>query len=390
MNKRQVKTSPWSAQIAIIGGGVMGAMTALVAAHSGLSVLWFGPKESGRADGADHRNYALAPSTVGLLRRLGVWPSLESNSCTVCRMEVFSGSARIDLSATDAGSDFLSVMVLHEDLLAALESAIRFQPRIERKTVKPDAIEFLKDHVRLALDGHIFTAQLAVGADGARSWLRQQAKIMWGQKDYGQKAYVTAFESSQAHGQVAAQWFLPQGILALLPLAKPHQLSMVLSTSQNIIAKTEEDRTSLSRQIESASGHRFGSLEMLGGLTAAPLKMLVTEAQSSLRTVLLGDAAHTVHPLAGYGLNLGVEDLLALEAIWLESPDDVGAQSAIQNYEKRRHHRVRRVQFGLDSLQRLVGDGHPSVQGLREMGMRFISRVGPLRQLLIRQAISPQ
>jgi 2-octaprenyl-6-methoxyphenol hydroxylase/2-octaprenylphenol hydroxylase len=74
----------------------------------------------------------------------------------------------------------------------------------------------------------------------------------------------------------------------------------------------------------------------------------------------------------------------------LESPDDVGAQSAIQNYEKRRHHRVRRVQFGLDSLQRLVGDGHPSVQGLREMGMRFISRVGPLRQLLIRQAISPQ
>ena len=120
------------------------------------------------------------------------------------------------------------------------------------------------------------------------------------------------------------------------------------------------------------------------------MRLLITEAQSALRTVLVGDSGHTVHPLAGYGLNLGVQDLLSLEELWRVHKDDPGVNSLIQKYEKSRRYRVRRVQWGLDMLQRFVSQSHPTMSKIRRWGMQLVADIGPLRQFLIRQAISPQ
>ncbi len=374
--------------IAVVGGGIMGALTALSAAHLGYHVLWFGPVEQARADAADHRNYALAPPTVDLLKRLGVWSLLGQASCTVTRMEVSSGQARVDLSATDAGAEFLSVMVLHADLLSVLEQAAQLQPRIQRMTATPSAVVFSQDQVQISHDDQTFCVQLLVGADGARSWVRAQAKILWGQRDYEQQAVVAAFETEHPHASVAAQWFTPSGILALLPLAHPSRVSMVWSTSMH--SHSAEHAQGLARHISDLSAHRFGELTLASDVTSVPLKMLLTEHQTALRTVLLGDAAHTVHPLAGYGLNLGVQDLLALEEIWQQHPTDLGANALISQYERSRQRRVKRVQWGLDVLQRLVTEHHAGMSKVREFGMRMVANIGPLRQFLIRQAISPQ
>jgi 2-polyprenylphenol 6-hydroxylase len=376
------------APIAVIGGGIMGALTALTAALQGHQIIWFGPAEQQRADAADHRNYALAPPTVDLLKRLGIWPLLIDISCTVRRMEVFAGQARVDLSATDAGAEFLSVMVLHAELLKVLEQAVQFQPRIRRIANSPSAIAFFQDHVQITHQDQKTRVQLLVGADGARSWVRAQAKILWGQRDYEQDAVVAAFETEHPHAGVAAQWFTSSGILALLPLPQPHRVSMVWSTA--VRAQATENTQDLAQRISELSQHRFGELTLAGDVTSVPLRMLLTERQTALRTVLLGDAAHTVHPLAGYGLNLGVQDLLALEAIWQQSAQDVGATALIAQYEKSRQHRVKRVQWGLDLLQRLVSEDHAGMSKVREFGMRLVANIGPLRQFLIRQAISPQ
>ncbi|MBU3725677.1 MAG: ubiquinone biosynthesis protein UbiH [Burkholderiaceae bacterium] len=388
-SRRTSSHAPAAPTIAVVGGGIMGALTALTAAHLGINVAWIGPAEQGRTDGADARNYALSPLTVDLLKQIGVWPAVAPLSCTVSRMEVFSGKARIDLSATDAGAEFLSVMVLHRDLLSALEQAVQFRPQIQRITARPDQISVTKDQVTLTAGGQTCTAQLVVGADGARSWVRSQTGILWGQRDYAQQGVVATFQTEYPHGGVATQWFDQGEILALLPLADSHQLSMVWSTS-----RPEPTSAAVMDEfvagIQERSQGRFGKLTLVGDAVSAPLRMMITEQQSALRTVLVGDAAHTVHPLAGYGLNLGVQDLLSLEALWKEHRHDPGSTIAIHAYEKSRRFRVKRVQWGLDVLQRLVTQSHPALSRLREFGMRLVADIGPLRQFLIKQAISPQ
>ena len=375
--------------IAVIGGGIMGALTSLVAAHQGFSVLWFGPEEHGRTDGADARNYALAPLTVDLLKRVGAWSAVEPHACSVSRMEVFSEGTRIDLSATDAGAEFLSVMVLHRDLLRALETAVQFRPTIHRVKVRPDALRADPTQAMVTAQGTDHSVQLVIGADGARSWVRAQTGILWGQRDYGQHGVVATLELEYAHGGVATQWFDCGDILALLPLLDPHRVSMVWSTSKANPTSPAAMEAFIA-QIHERSNGRFGEITLLDQPSAAPLRMTLTDAQSALRTCLVGDAAHTVHPLAGYGLNLGVQDLISLEALLKESTSDPGASSVLSEYDKARRLRVKRVQWCLDLLQRTVTASHPTVARLRGWGMRLVGDSGPLRQFLIRQAISPQ
>ena len=389
MNEKKIHLPKSAVPVTVVGGGVMGCLASLTAAQLGYSVVWFGPAEQGRTDGADARNYALAPLTVELLKRVGVWQALEPLVCRVTRMEVFSGETRVDLAASDAGTEFLSAMVLHKDLLNALEQAAQFRPQIQRVLARPDSVEASTEAVRVSYDGRSFTTQLLVGADGARSWVRQQAGINWGQRDYGQQGVVATFHAEHPHGGVATQWFDRGEILALLPLANPHKLSMVWSTSK-IDPTSDASMAQLAQELTERTKQRFGELVLEGGAVAAPLKMLLTDSQSALRTVLLGDAAHTVHPLAGYGLNLGVQDLLCLEALWQGSQNDPGAYSLLRAYDRSRRLRVKKVQWGLDLLQRFVTQTHPTFERVRGFGMGLVGSIGPLRQFLIRQAISPQ
>jgi ubiquinone biosynthesis UbiH/UbiF/VisC/COQ6 family hydroxylase len=377
-------TSP----LAIVGGGVMGALSALTAAQLGLKALWFGPAEADRTDGADARNYALSPATVGLLKRLGVWPALEANSCAVTRMEVFSGASRVDLTASDSGAEFLSTMVTHRNLLDALEQVLKFCAPVTRIPFRPTALEIFPDRVRLGVEGKTFDAQLVLGADGARSWVRGQAGILWGQRDYNQQAIVAAFHTEFPHGGVAAQWFDRGDILALLPLADPQQVSMVWSSSRSDPLAPDLNVT-IADQITDRTAMRFGRLWLEGGLTAAPLRMLLTDELTATRIALLGDAAHTVHPLAGYGLNLGIQDLLCLEALWKEHRSDPGSGAALNLYRRKRQRHIKTVQWSLDFLQRWVVQSHPTLQRFSQVGMRFVANTGLLRQLLIRQAMGP-
>ena len=164
----------------------------------------------------------------------------------------------------------------------------------------------------LKANSETFSTQLVIGADGARSWVRAQSGILWGQRDYGQQGVVATLELEHPHGGVASQWFDHGEILALLPLRDPHRVSMVWSTSREN-PTSEPAVQEFIAQIQERSGGRFGAITLRGTAFAAPLRMTLTNTQSALRTLLVGDAAHTVHPLAGYGLNLGVQDLISLE-----------------------------------------------------------------------------
>lgn len=379
----------------VVGGGILGALSSLSLSRLGIATRWVGPPEPAqRADAAQARAYALAPPTVSLLERLGVWAHLTDAAQPVARMEVFQVAppARLDFLAADVGETALAQMVSHADLLAACEATVRVGvPNLTRTEIplSESDLQAIRDN----LGGRPLGEDLVVAADGAQSMLRRRAGLLWRRRDYGQQAVVAAFRIEKPHHGVACQWFGPDGILALLPLRDPHVVSMVFSvghaTAAGLMGASEAE---LASRISTESDHRFGELQAISEATAVPLVMMSVNRMVAGRMALVGDAGHTVHPLAGYGLNLGVQDLLALEAQLLAGQArlgsfDPGAAGTLRAYARDRACAVPAVQWGLDALYRLMSSSLPGLPAARAWGMQAISAWPFLRSSLVQQAV---
>ena len=366
----------------VVGGGILGSLSALALSRLGIDTRWVGPREPAqRDDAAQARAYALAPSTVRLLERLGVWAHLIDTAQPVVRMEIsqVAPRARFDVLASDLGEPALAQMAVHADLMAACEATVEAGvsglQRTEAPLAESDLIGFRDNLAQRPLG-----ASLVVAADGAQSVLRRRSGLLWSRRDYGQQAVVAAFRTEQPHGGVACQWFGPAGILALLPLRDPQVVSMVFSvghaTAATLMAASPQD---LAARIGSESGHRFGELQALSEPTAVPLVMIAVNRMVAGRMALVGDAGHTVHPLAGLGLNLGMQDLLALEAQLLAAQTtqgvkgfDPGAGRILRAYACNRAVAVPTVQWGLDALYRFMSSSLPGLPAARAWGMQAI------------------
>jgi len=380
--------------ISVVGGGIMGALSALVAARFGL-VDWWAPSENPqRDDGAQARAYALAPQTVELLRELGIWTALADKAQPVVAMQVFhvQPAAQVDLLASDAQLEALAHIVVHADLLAACEQAAQYAANIQRKGAFQPPDPLACDPALACPPG----SSLTIAADGKDSRLRRAAGILHSRRDYDQMALVMAFTTEQPHGGMACQWFRPEGILALLPLHDPHQVSMVYSLpTAHALQLKAQSLQDIACRITQDSEHRFGALSPASeACQATPLAMTTAERMTAGRLVLVGDAAHTVHPLAGYGLNLGAQDLLALrqdlqtEQTAHAKTFDPGHRGVLQAYAKSRQFQVPQVQWGLDILWRVVMGETPGLAGGRSMGMQFVQAMPHLRKWLVGSALS--
>jgi len=379
---------------AVVGGGIAGALSGLVLAREGVRVDWYAPREAEiREDGAQARAYALAPGSRALLEALGVWNKIAAAQ-PVLRMEITQTEpfGRVHLSAEESKVPELATMVSHADLLAAAEAAVlQMGDRIHRLP------EFETGRVGPQIVDDCFPkADLVIGADGANSRLRRAAGILWSRKDYEQTALVLRLRTERPHEGVACQWFgsedSPKGILALLPLSDPHIVSMVYSLPAGQALRFRgQTAEALSERITQDSHHRFGQLTALDERpVATPLAMTRAERVTLSKLVLLGDAAHTVHPLAGYGLNLGLQDLEALgEQISQRSPGiRLGDPALLKAYAARRGPAVAQVQWGLDAIFQLMQSDTPGLALGRSWGMRLLDQWTRPRQWIIRRALT--
>ena len=394
----------------IVGAGITGKATSLRLAQLGLKILHIAPNFDSGFDGKDplildSRIYALSASTQALLQKIHVWDAMDQSRIQVVSdMRIYgdSGAAGDELhfSAYSATVPQLAWIVESGHIEKTLDAACQFQGLIQRVTDKVSEVAVTKDSVQVRTEsGASFQAKLLLAADGAKSFIRDRMQIQLTSNDYEQTAVVANFACEKHHQGTACQWFLPGGdILALLPLPDK-KLSMVWSTStqyaETLKTLSSEDLCAqVMRAAEGQVRQKTGSLNLLTPAQGFPLRRMrakrMIAPDVNPRVILLGDAAHVMHPLAGQGLNLGLRDVASLAEV-LEAREEfreIDNSVILRRYERARSGDTDMLLFVTDKLQKIFSSDNARLKKLRNTGMRWSNRSHFLKKQLIKKALS--
>jgi 2-polyprenyl-6-methoxyphenol hydroxylase-like FAD-dependent oxidoreductase len=362
--------------VQVSGAGIVGRSLALALARIGLSVaLRDAPAASARED---VRAYALNAASVELLRRLKVWDALAADATTpVHDMSVHGdgAGARLEFSAWEQRVGELAVITDAAALERELDAALRFAPHVTR--VGGDVAAALVAHCEGRAAA---SAPVALDARFERS-------------DYGQKAIAARLVATLPHRHVARQWFRAPDVLALLPFDRPEparSYALVWSLpAARADALMEMDAGAFEGELAGAAASEVGSLALRSERASWPLAVGGAAVWCGPGWVVLGDAAHLVHPLAGQGLNLGLADVAALaEVIAAREPwRPLGDQRLLRRYVRQRAAPTWAMTRITDALLRLFAEPSAPVRELRNNGMSVVNRVAPLKRWLTARAL---
>ncbi len=387
-------------QAAVIGGGLVGAATALALLKQGLRVALIEQHPAPvPTDAWESRIYAISPASEALLRDLGAWQRMDADRLqAIYRMDVqgdTNGQLRFD--AYESGVDRLATIVESGRLQFALWQAItELDDSAVRCPLKVEAIDWgtpvsamqLSDGATLYLsDGVTLRAELVVAADGAQSKIRDLAGLTHRALPYQQHGVVANFTCELPHHGTAFQWFSPaqhQGdIVAYLPLVG-NRISLVWST-QSASALLALDTARFTQQVESVGQMRLGKLDLLTPPAAFPLQLIHVGQTIAPGRVLVGDAAHGVHPLAGQGVNLGFGDVAALSAVLAKRGlARCGDERLLARYARQRALPVAQMQGTMHGLFHLFNlDG---ASALRNAGMNILDHLGFAKSAIVCEA----
>ena len=381
-------------EVVVVGGGVVGAATALALLREGFDVALI---EKGSAPAPwkpehyDARVYALSPGTARFLETCGVWSRITAQRASPYnRMQVWEGTPLQSLTfdAAELAVPQLGHIVEDSLLRATLWSALG-NAAMTGVQVKHLALESGRARLQLS-NGEMLGAELVVAAEGADSPLREWAGIDVGGWAYPQRSIVCNVTTGKPHRGVAYQRFMPGGPLAFLPLADGRS-SIVWSTDT---AEAEElmalaDAEFRVRLTEAFQRH-LGEITAADKRFAFPLRLQHAQSYVAAGIALVGDAAHVIHPMAGQGLNLGLADVEALVTVLVDArkqKKSLGSLRVLQRYERQRKAENVEALALVDGLHRLFRLRAPEVGGLRELGMSLVGRAGMVKTALAKRAM---
>lgn len=382
--------------ICIGGTGIAGMAAALGLTKAGLDVVLIGPRLTPESDPGDiyhPRVYAISPSSQQFLEALGVWKLMNQHRVTpVEGMEVFGdGDGVVNLHAWQAAQPALAWIVESGEMERALLQALHVFG-VRWYTEKLEQIE----HRTVITDtGRRLPFDLLIGADGARSRVREAARIRHWCEPYGDTGVVVHLNSELAHQNIALQWFTGDSILALLPLpdvAQGHQVSMVWSmpaaqAAELLDLPDDQRKPVLEARLQAVTGGRLGRLQPLTPMFGFPLTLEKSDMVAP-GIALVGDAAHRVHPLAGQGLNLGLGDVDDLISVLTQKEvyRDAGDPRVLHRYRRRRAEPIMAMRTATDGLHKLFAVQAAPVVWARNVGMRVVDHFPLIKRLLISKA----
>ena len=382
----------------IAGGGVVGAATALMLAREGLQVALVEPKrpDAWRHDARDLRVYAFAPDNAQLLDELGVWPQIAAARAQPYRgMRVWdaAGGDALSFDADALGQRQLGWIVENALLVDALWQALPAAGVRVHCPARIESLEQTESGVRLQLDvGLALDAKLAIAADGANSALREMAGIGTRKHDYAQKGLVAFVASEQPHRQTCWQRFLPTGPVAFLPFADDGdaelqgRIGSIVWTLPNDEAERlrSADADDFERELEAAFGGELGAMRLLSPRAAFPLQRQLADTYLKDRVLLLGDAAHAVHPLAGQGVNLGLRDVAALRE--LVRAGGLASSSRLARWARTRKSENTVNAHAFETINRVYSNDGLWTTLLRGHALGITGKLPPLSRALWRHA----
>ena len=403
---------PRRCDVAVIGGGIVGKACALGLAQQGFDVVQIAPdldRPTSKPSGGNwaERIYAISPGTRSLLQSLQVWDAIDHARLQVVRdMRIYGDRGEVGdglhLSAFEAGVPQLAWIGESDLLEHTLEQACRFQSKLECVVGSLDNLFIEPDGALLKLDTAQspveLKASLVIAADGANSSLRSMLEIQTDEKSYEQRAVVANFLCTNAHLETAFQWFLPGGdILAMLPLPGK-QVSMVWSTSPENAARlltldADQWQSEFAMLHDGAVVHALGTLTPHSKPGSFPLRKIraqrVIGPELMPKVILIGDAAHVIHPLAGQGLNLGLRDVATLLRILRERESfrAIADPVLLRRYERERHGDTSAILWVTDRLKQLFTSANPLQQKMRNWGMGLVNRSHLIKRHLIKEAL---
>lgn len=382
--------------LVIVGGGMVGASLAAALCDTPLSIALIEGNEPADPDDGqiDLRVSAISRASQRLLERIGAWDQLAPYACAYHRMHVWDagGSGSTDFSAAEIGEPNLGHIIENRRIQHALWQYLQGQKNLTLYCpARLSQLSQTSDAVSLELeDDTLLSGSLIIGADGARSRIRELSGIAVSGWGYGQTTIVGNVRTTRAHQHTAWQRFLPSGPVAFLPLydGRCSIAWHTRSTEAEHLMALDDD--AFCEAYTRATGQALGRIESVGPRGCFPLRRQHATNYFRGRIALIGDAAHTVHPLAGQGVNLGFLDADVLARLLHSAATaerDIATKELLSEYERQRRPHNALVMRSMDLFSVLYALENPLIRWLRSQGMELADRSGPLKATAIRYAM---
>jgi 2-octaprenylphenol hydroxylase len=382
-----------SSDVLIMGSGIAGMATLMTLDKYAIKTSLLSHSKIINNNAPDPRFYAITPGVKEWLEENGVCDFLHKDFMSpVNKIRVYSNKENASLSfdAYDAGMNELAFIINHDDLENAFKNRIRKISYNEIKIGSAESLNIEMDHINLVdANSKRYQFKLVIGADGSNSWVRSQTSIDVKNKAFNQTALVFNIKVTKAHQGCAYQKFMQDGILALLPI-HTDEYSVVFSLNDNILDEYKKlDDAMFLLKLKKDLGEKFGDINILSKRQYFPLSMKINESLISDRVILIGDAAHQVHPLAGQGLNLGLRDVIEFDELLNSNKKyhhDLGLKQFLKKYNRNRKTDILSLTYLTNHLSHIFSSQSPIPEFVINFGLNKINQNHLIKKILIEKA----
>lgn len=344
----------------------------------------------------DLRCFAISRASQKVFEHLDIWDNIiEPNAHAYTNMRVWDGSGfgEITFNAKEVSEENLGHIVEQRVIMQALWQLTRKQENISVIfDQSPKSIQYEENQVTIVLqDDQVLSANLVVGAEGAHSAIRKMVGIETKQESYNQTALIATLQTEHPHQNTAWQRFMPEGPIAFLPLSDPNVCSIVWTASPETIQQNLQfSKAQFCESVAKAFDYRLGKIIDCSERRAFPLSMLHASCFVKPRVVIVGDAAHVIHPLAGQGVNLGMQDVTTLCDVLLKAKQrdcDIGDILILRKYERSRKGPVNKMIHGMKFFKSLFGAESEAISIMRSFGLNVTNKIPFIKKKFIREAM---